>query len=310
MNFPGLVLLASAIMLADCDELGGFGDAQRFKEDFHYSYNLKPGGRLYLENTNGAVEILGWEKSSVDINGTKYSSDEAFLKAFKIDVTAAEDSVRIRAIPPSGRRANYGAKFLIRVPQNAVLEQISSSNGSIRVESVDGSARLRTSNGSIRVVRLKGALEARTSNSSIEVHEVSGGASLHSSNGSIRGDGIRGGLEAGTSNSSINLRLAASDPARPTKLETSNGGIEISVDALNSDLRASSSNGSVTVRLPESVKAHVRARTSNGSVNTNFDVQARTTSRSRSRLEGEIGGGGPLLDLTSSNGSIRIVKQI
>ncbi|MBI3278766.1 MAG: hypothetical protein HYZ57_02875 [Acidobacteria bacterium] len=58
------------------------------------------------------------------------------------------------------------------------------------------------------------------------------------------------------------------------------------------------------------MKAHVRARTSNGSVNTNFDVQARTTSRSRSRLEGEIGGGGPLLDLTSSNGSIRIVKQI
>lgn len=61
------------------------------------------------------------------------------------------------------------------------------------------------------------------------------------------------------------------------------------------------------MRLPEPVNANVHASTSNGSINTDYEV---TTSRiSKNVLEGRIGSGGPSIDLETSNGSIRLLKR-
>jgi len=307
------LVIAASVALVSCDEMDGFGfsgSSQRFREDFHNTYPLKPGGRITVDNRNGSVEITGWEKDSVDIVGTKYAATETMLKDMRIDIAATADSVDIRTLTPSGLRGNYGAKYIIRVPQKAILDRIISSNGSVRVESIDGSARLKTSNGSMRVSRVNGSVDASTSNGSVDINDQTGGLIVHTSNGTVRVDNVRGSFEATTSNGSIHARLSDPEPGRPVKLESSNGNIDLTMDRLkDNDVRISTSNSAIQLRLPSTVAAQLRARTSNSSITTDFDVNVRAGQISKSHLEGTIGSsGGPVLDLSTSNGNIKVLK--
>jgi len=304
-----LLLAASTLLLTGCDmDPSDWGNSDRFREDFSSTHKLAPGGRVMLESFNGGVEIVGWEKDSVEISGTKSASREDVMKDIRIDVVSEADSIRIRAIRPVEHNCNCGAKFVLKVPKKVILDSITTSNGGIRVESIAGNSRLKTSNGGIRVWGVDGNLEATTSNASIEVGQFKGAADLRSSNGRIKADGIRGSFDARTSNSSIDATVAELDPGRPLSLESSNGSITLTLDTWKSnDIKAHTSNSSVNVRLPEKVAADLILSTSNGSISTDFEI---TTSQfSKTRVVGKLNGGGPRLDLSTSNGSVRVMKK-
>jgi hypothetical protein len=283
-------ILLSFGFLTGCD-VEQWGDSNRYQADFHESHPMKSGDRLYVENLNGSVEISGWDQQTADISGTKFASTEAMLEALKIDVVASGDSIRIRTIRPSGHMGNMGARYVIRVPRGAQLERIQSSNGSLRVRDIDSPARLETSNGAI------------------EVASVGGPITMHTSNGSIRADGVQRGIEGTTSNGSIRVVLGKVEERRPVRLTTSNGSVELAVDDLGgSDVVVRTSNATITARLPQSVAADVKVSTSNGGLTNEFESSFQGRSE-RHRLDGTIGGGGPLLSLTTSNGSIRLLKR-
>src|SRR5579864_2540922 len=94
------VPLAGMLFLAGCD-WQDFGSSERYSQDFHYSYPLKPGGRVSLENFNGTIEITGWDQPTVDVSGAKYASSVEARDAIKIEVNATSDSVSVRTIRPS-----------------------------------------------------------------------------------------------------------------------------------------------------------------------------------------------------------------
>lgn len=303
-----LVLPLLAIFLAGCDDidLGNIGTSDRYREDFHFSYPLSAGGIVRLDNFNGSVEISGWDKNTIDIDGTKYARTEYRLQEIKIDIDHNPNSVTIRTIPPIDRHGNAGARYVIHVPRHTELAGIISSNGAIRVESVEGSTHLRTSNGSVHANMLNGPLEVQTSNGTIDIADVSGDTTLRSSNGTIRADIRKGRFAATTSNGSITAHLRDQD-ASPVRVQSSNGHIELTMDATR-EVHASTSNSSITVRLPSSVNATVDAHTSNSSITSDFDVSVRGGMISKHRLQGTIGSGGPLLDLGTSNGSIKLLR--
>lgn len=298
-----------AVFLAGCDEidLGNVGGSDRYREDFHFSYPLTTGGSVRLDSFNGSVEISGWDKNTVDIDGTKYANTEYRLKEMKIDIVPSASSITIRTIPPIDHRGNAGARYTIHVPKKTMLAGIVSSNGAIRVEGIEGDAHLRTSNGSVHATRLVGPLEVQTSNGTVDVSEITGDTTLHTSNGAIRADVRKGRFGANTSNGSITVRLMEPD-SNPVRLESSNGHIELTMDAVR-EVRASTSNSSITVRLPASAGATVNAHTSNSSIACDFDVSVHGGQLSKHRLEGTIGNGGPLLDLGTSNGSIKLLRM-
>lgn len=299
---------AGALLLlsAGCD-FEDFGGVNTQKEAFEKSFPMQPGGRLTVENFNGSIEVSAWDENSVRISGTKFAPTQQLLDAIRIDMTASGDSLRVRTVRPTERRGNMGATYVIRVPRKTGLERLESSNGSIRVEDVEGNARLKTSNGSVRVTGLKGSVEAQTSNGSIELLGHGGGAVLQTSNGSVRADGVRGTFQATTSNGKIAARLIESDPKRPIKVSSSNGSVDLTIEKLSgNDVYAHTSNSSITLRLPAKVGARIHARTSNSTVQSDFDVAGGRVSKGR--LEGEVGGGGPVIDLVSSNGPIRLAR--
>jgi DUF4097 and DUF4098 domain-containing protein YvlB len=206
------------------------------------------------------------------------------------------------------RNCNCGASFVLRVPKKVTLDRIDSSNGSMRIEAIEGPARVSTSNGAIRTWGLKGDLDARTSNGSIEVNQFQGAASLRTSNGRIRAEGVRGNFDAQTSNASIDVTIAELDSGRPLRLSTSNGSITAVLEKWNNnDIVAHSSNSSVNLRLPDTINANLKAYTSNGSISSDFDVTTRELSKTH--IDGKIGSGGSLIDLSTSNGSIRLMKR-
>jgi DUF4097 and DUF4098 domain-containing protein YvlB len=186
---------------------------------------------------------------------------------------------------------------------------ISTSNGKLDVNDVEGNSRLRTSNGAIRLVRVKGNVEARTSNGSIDVQDVDGDATLHTSNGSIRSSTKGGLFDASTSNGRIIAEIHDPGSSWPVRAKSSNGRIELTLDGKAlPDVHASTSNSSILLRIPAEANARVRAHTSrHSSVSSDFD-RLRPDSDRKWELDGEIGRGGSIVDLETSNGSIKIEK--
>ena len=261
-------LAAATISLTGCD----FEDFNvgRFNKDFHYSYPMASNGRLAVESFNGSIEVTGWDQDTVDISGTKYGPTQEAADNLQVSVDHAPSAVTIRVMRPSMRLHNEGARLVIKVPRHAILDRLTSSNGSIRTIDGAGPSRLHTSNGSIQVTGLAGRLEAQTSNGRVT-------AELTSADG-------------------------------PVRVETSNGSVELNLpQKFDDEVRAHTSNGSITLRASERLNARLSARTSNGKITSDFDM--RTSGEiSRHRMEGVLGAGGPLIDLSTSNGGIRITR--
>jgi DUF4097 and DUF4098 domain-containing protein YvlB len=297
---------AVAVGLTGC-VVADLGPADRFHEDFHYTFPVGQNARIDAESFNGAIEIESWDRADVDITGTKFASTESGRDAIKIDVHHTEDSVEVRAIRPSDRPESMGARITLRVPRSANVDRVITSNGPIRVEDVSRAEHLKSSNGAIKISGAHGAVEARTSNAAIDVEGLDGAAVLKTSNGHIHADGIAGALEAETSNSAITARFAAA-PAMPLKLQTSNGAIDLTMEKPpQSDIRAETRNGAITVHLPAATAAKVTADTSNSSISCDFDVNGENE---KGHLKGTIGAGGHEIELNTRNGKIRIVKGV
>jgi len=296
----GLFLLAGC----DFDEMGG--GFERYNEDFHFNYPLKSGGRLAVDGFNGSIEVTVWDQETVDISGTKYARSQDYARDIKIEIDHPGDSVSIRAIRPNYRNGNYGVKFAIKVPRKYAIDHLVTSNGAIRASDATGSARVKSSNGSIEMRNIKGALTAETSNSGVDLTDIDGDVEIRTSNGHVRALGIRGAFDATTSNSSIRASLDRVDGA--VRLQSSNGSLDLTMPpGAQSALRAHTSNSSITLRLPGEVNARLSAHTSNSNITTDFEMRLRGEI-SKHHIEGSIGSGGPLIDLSTSNGSIRILK--
>lgn len=296
-----LTLCASTLIFA--------ADSSRYREDFHYSYPQTAGGRLSVENFNGSVEITGWDQNTVDVSGTKYAESQQLLNEIKIEASSSGNMVHLKTAHPDRRHGNMGAKYIIRVPRRTELGDIASSNGSIKIDDVEGNSRLTTSNGSVHLAKVRGNVDGHTSNGGVELVDVLGNVSFQTSNGSIHAANVEGAFEASTSNGGIHVHLRDTQGGHAIKLSSSNGAIDLQLDSpRQNDVIASTSNGSITVRLPGSVNASVNASTnSGGSVRSDFDILMHGEI-SKHRIEGTIGGGGPRIDLSTSNGNIHLVK--
>src|SRR5580704_10160338 len=97
----------AALILAGCDP-SDFGPSDRFQADIHYT--LKPTGRLSVENSNGAIEIFGWDEPSIEVTGVKYASTEENLNRIRVDVHESPTITEIRTVRPDTFHGNLGAR--------------------------------------------------------------------------------------------------------------------------------------------------------------------------------------------------------
>jgi len=297
---------AALLLMSGCD-IEDF-DGARYSRDIHFAYPLNAAGHVSIESFNGSIEVTGWDQNTIDISGTKFGPSQAAAEDLRVDVDHSPTSVSVRVVRPSERLHNQGARLVVKVPRTACLDRIVTSNGNIRTVDGAGPARFRTSNAAIRVDNLNGSLDAQTSNNTIEVAGIQGDVTLHTSNGSIHARDFRGSLDAGSSNNAV--VAVVSQPDAGVRIETNNGGVDLTLPAhYRGDARASTSNHGITVRMPPDSGAHLIARTTNSSISSDFDMTMTAGELTRNHVDAQIGGGGAMIDLSTSNGSIRVVRM-
>jgi len=123
-------------------------------------------------------------------------------------------------------------------------------------------------------------------------------------NGEISGESLQADAEAHTVNGSVRLSTTGLAVAN-----TVNGSVNVTIGRADWPTGASfkTVNGGITLTLPEVFDAELRAETLNGSITSDFPITA-TGEMSRRRLNGRIGNGGRELNLTTVNGSIKLLK--
>lgn len=120
-------------------------------------------------------------------------------------------------------------------------------------------------------------------------------------NGDLLIDGVEGGIDADTINGAIVVRRAAGE----IELETVNGRIEVALGpVVSDDVDLNSVNGTIEVFTTGS--AEIRAETVNGRISNDFGIEVKKGKYVGSSMGGSIGGGGPVIEMETVNGSIRL----
>ena len=136
--------------------------------------------------------------------------------------------------------------------------------------------------------------EIKTVNGGIEIPGVSGEVRASTVNGTIKADGLVNTCELKTVNGSVEAGFATVPPEANVRLE--------------------SVNGALTIHLPDNVNANLRAKAQTGNLKSDFDLTLKGDGDTHSfvrigtSVKGTIGKGGAEIEMSTVNGSIRILK--
>jgi DUF4097 and DUF4098 domain-containing protein YvlB len=177
---------------------------------------------------DGFINVHGWDKSEVTYTATKRGNDEAEVKGIRIEAKQDGSSVSIIA---EGDNSDGSVDLDVFVPRNANIH-VSSGDGRLSLQGVDGELTLRTSDGSIEVSDSRGQLQANTGDGSIHVSNFDGQADARTGDGSITLDGKFTGLNARTGDGSISLSVPQDSnfTVETNTEELNNEGLPISED--------------------------------------------------------------------------------
>jgi DUF4097 and DUF4098 domain-containing protein YvlB len=148
---------------------GHASDRRQFTEEFHQAYTLAAGGRIELDNINGAVHITGWDRN--DPAGVEYT--------LSVPRNAKLDEIKLI----NGALDIHGVAGEVRA---------SCINGRMIAEGLQGRVKLETING-----RMEARFE-RLADSPIELSSVNGSVDLtlpSDAKAELEASTVSGGIE-------------------------------------------------------------------------------------------------------------------
>lgn len=174
-TWMGVILgaLCALLFVAEGQASDRHGD---FTEEFHQTYALAAGGRIELDNINGAVHITAWDQNQVKVDAVKYANSKDRLDEAKIEVESGSDYVSIRTKYRdhdldwnSDRRDNPASvEYTLMVPRSARLDEIKLINGSLDIHGVAAEVRASCINGKLSADGLQGRVKLSTINGRLE----------------------------------------------------------------------------------------------------------------------------------------------
>ncbi len=200
----------------------------------------------------------------------------------------ATDGTAVEVVADRTARATTpeGAKDLLQ--RIEMREQVSPTRVSIEVKLPSGFRGGSAEIGFVVKVPRAAALTLSNTNGKIIVSGSAAAVKAEVTNGSVTGRGLSGAVDA----------------------STTNGSVSVDVDAVAKDgIKLGTTNGGVQLTLPTAAQAEIRASCVNGGVSaTNLTLESQGT-QSRRRLEGRLNGGGPRIELDTTNGGIKITGK-
>lgn len=102
-----------------------------------------------------------------------------------------------------------------------------------------------------------------------------------------------------------NGQVTVSGMSGKVSAETTNGAVVVDMAGVTDKIEASTTNGAVTLTLPSDAKGDLSANVTNGAISVT-GLKLETTEQSRRHIEGKLNGGGPSIDLHTTNGAVRL----
>jgi hypothetical protein len=131
---------------------------------------------------------------------------------------------------------------------------------------------------------------------------------LDTNNGGISIKNVSGNMKFETNNGGVTL----TDLAGSVRGATRNGGLSVSLSGSRWDgegIDVQTTNGGVTLSLPEGYNAQLEARTVNGGLSANYPLTITGELSTRRGITTTLGSGGPLVRIGTTNGGLRITKN-
>ena len=131
--------------------------------------------------------------------------------------------------------------------------------------------------------------------------------SLEAHNGGIAISDVNGKIEFSALNGGISLRRVGGN----VHGSTTNGGlaVELSGDRWDGEeLDVKTTNGGVSLSVPENYSAHLETGTVNGNVSVDFPVTVQ--GRITKELSVNLGSGGATVRAMTTNGGIRLIRSM
>ena len=177
---------------------------------FEDEYDADENSILSVSTVNGLISINSWDGEKIALNATKrsrYGEDD--LKNAEIVVSENGDEINIE-IQHSSPIRSRAVDLVIKIPNNVTVKFVSSTNGGITVENVDG------------------YVEATTLNGGIDIIGTTGIGNLVSTNGGISAELF--------------------DITEDIDIENTNGGVTLFINPIiNASIQISTTNGGITV---------------------------------------------------------------
>ncbi|MDJ0767035.1 MAG: DUF4097 family beta strand repeat-containing protein [Myxococcota bacterium] len=129
---------------------------------------------------------------------------------------------------------------------------------------------------------------------------------LSTVNGGISVTDVNGHIEFSATNGGVSLVEVGGD----VRGRTTNGGLKIQLSGDRWDgegLDVRTTNGGITMILPEEFNAQLESGTTHGGISIDFPVTV--SGRIERRLITQLGSGGPLVRAITTNGGVRITKR-
>ena len=296
----------------------------------HFERTLQVSGTVDLDvqTGSGTIDVHTGDSSTVRVSGAIRTAGGW------LDGAGAEKKVRyLEANPPIeqhgniikiGRiedeelQRNISISYEIVVPVETRLRS-NSGSGEQNVSGLRGPVEASSGSGNLRLTNIGDMVRASTGSGHISVDGVKGTVRATTGSGEILAIGVAGGLHASTGSGSITLRQTA-----PGDVEVSTGSGTLQLEGVHGAVRAqtasgnilvegegagswrlSTASGGVTVRLPSQQGFALHARTVSGSIHTAREMTVQGTF-GRHELEGKVGNGGFLLDVSTVSGNIRV----
>jgi|SRR5688572_14322384 len=274
-------------------------DAHAFIEREEKRFPAGASPQVTLVTFDGSIQVRPWDRPEVMIEIEKRGSDKAAVDGIQIVADAKDDRINLEVKRPASEKHFIGigihhstsAKLIASVPRGSRLN-VTTRDGSITVDRVDGRLELRTDDGSVRVSEAAGDLVIVTRDGSITLERVAGRIDARTGDGGIRVTGAPTSLLLETRDGSVVVRAE-----RDTVMQE------------NWSVRTG--DGSVVMELPEGFGAEIDAETQDGSVRSELAVAGEAAGGGERRdarryLRGKLGAGGKVLKLRTNDGSIRL----
>ena len=243
-----------------------FGKA-KIQQELNETYPLSSNGVVSIDNVNGKVRVVAWDRCEVRLHAVKHGADQADLDAVKIEIVSKADEVRIHTKYPNLKwrwRSNSAeVDYELNVPSRARVQSAQNVNGAIELENLLGPVEASTVNGRLRAEGLGGQTSLETVNGMIDASfrtlEGVNAVSLKTVNGKVKlqlPSDANAEVAAKTLNGSIqggpNLSAKKQWPVGvDLKGKLGKGGARISAETVNGAIQISQSTSVSAVPLED-----------------------------------------------------------